>query len=239
MEIIEKTCPGCGAGLEFNENSKSCRCEYCHRTFGIKRDSTSNINDISEQFDLSEVKGFKKLFIGQSIIISIFAIIIFISLFCGFAYSITYEVSKNSLVTDISEFDTKNYSTIDSKVNMAINNLDKSISVHELGSPKRVQVYLANKKDSNYLIPIYKIKFENFFDNNYTCEVYMPFKFENVNNDDFDLFDVSTETFDDMPKVSLSKDDSVYVHGYENEDDAYNAVVKPLEKDYKITKKEN
>ena len=46
MNLIEKKCPNCGANLEFNENDKSCKCQYCHREFEIKRDS-NNYNEFS------------------------------------------------------------------------------------------------------------------------------------------------------------------------------------------------
>ncbi len=38
MKLIEKKCPGCGAGLKFGENDTSVTCEYCNKTLHIQRD---------------------------------------------------------------------------------------------------------------------------------------------------------------------------------------------------------
>ena len=47
MRLVEKKCPNCGADLEFDENAKSCKCNYCKRSFEIERD----LNDV-EKFNL-------------------------------------------------------------------------------------------------------------------------------------------------------------------------------------------
>ena len=56
MKIIEKKCPNCGAGLEFNENDKSCRCEYCKRSFEIERENSGtgsyNYNLVQKGFSI-------------------------------------------------------------------------------------------------------------------------------------------------------------------------------------------
>ena len=56
MKLIEKKCPNCGANLEFKETDKSCSCSYCHRSFEIERESNLDTDDISKQFNLSELK---------------------------------------------------------------------------------------------------------------------------------------------------------------------------------------
>ena len=54
MRIIEKKCPNCGAALEFNETDKSCKCNYCKRSFEIERDS-----DAPMEFEIVDNKTFQ------------------------------------------------------------------------------------------------------------------------------------------------------------------------------------
>lgn len=38
MRLVEKKCPNCGAGLSFNDNDTSVKCEYCNKTYYIEKD---------------------------------------------------------------------------------------------------------------------------------------------------------------------------------------------------------
>ncbi|MBR3210386.1 MAG: hypothetical protein IKF71_00415 [Bacilli bacterium] len=72
MKLIEKKCPNCGASLEFSENDKSCKCQYCKRGFEIERES-----DDSDEYSLVEQKADKILTIVDIIVLflAIFLII--------------------------------------------------------------------------------------------------------------------------------------------------------------------
>ena len=54
MRLIEKECPNCGAGLHFNKDDTTCKCEYCKREFEIERDTEKK--KLDDQFSLSELK---------------------------------------------------------------------------------------------------------------------------------------------------------------------------------------
>ena len=56
MKLIEKKCPNCGASLEFNKDSTSCRCEYCKREFEIERENTDKTSDNPEDYTLKRRK---------------------------------------------------------------------------------------------------------------------------------------------------------------------------------------
>ena len=56
MELIEKKCPNCGASLEFGDNDKSCTCNYCHRSFIIEKNTTLDVENLADQFDLKELE---------------------------------------------------------------------------------------------------------------------------------------------------------------------------------------
>ena len=86
MRLIEKKCPNCGANIEFEDDAKSCKCEYCKRSFEIERDNADKNSDDPKNYKLSELplpmKMFGTYFIGgwliSSIIIGIVGFILFI-----------------------------------------------------------------------------------------------------------------------------------------------------------------
>ena len=89
MRLIEKECPNCGASVKFNENDRSCKCEYCHREFEIERDK----EDEKKHFDprnytLTELKTPMKAIFGSfaiaGITMSLIGIIIFLAVVAFF-----------------------------------------------------------------------------------------------------------------------------------------------------------
>lgn len=58
MKLIEKTCPKCGANLEFNISDKEVKCSYCNKQFIIEQDKNIGKNDInSDNYTLTEKVG--------------------------------------------------------------------------------------------------------------------------------------------------------------------------------------
>ena len=84
MKLIEKECPNCGAGLEFDENAKSCKCDYCKRSYGIEKEKSDNTSLVN--YKLTELPLFMKIFgtyflgswIISSIIMGVVGLLIFI-----------------------------------------------------------------------------------------------------------------------------------------------------------------
>lgn len=64
MRLIEKECPNCGAGVKFNEDDKSCKCEYCQREFEIERDKEDKKRFDPKNYKLTELKTPMKVFFG-------------------------------------------------------------------------------------------------------------------------------------------------------------------------------
>ncbi|MBR2247720.1 MAG: hypothetical protein IKG58_01785 [Bacilli bacterium] len=50
MNLIEKKCPCCGGTLEFKDNDRSCRCEYCKKSFVIEKEANSN-SGVDQEYD--------------------------------------------------------------------------------------------------------------------------------------------------------------------------------------------
>ena len=65
MRLIEKECPNCGASVEFNENDKTCKCEYCKRSFTIERDKEDNKKIDPRKIKLNEMKAPMKAIAGS------------------------------------------------------------------------------------------------------------------------------------------------------------------------------
>lgn len=255
MKLVEKKCPNCGAGLEFSDTDKSCKCNYCHRAFEIEREQdSSNEIDYENQFILNEVsKGFK--------FIPIFFIIVFIVAFAiiGFVIYNIYKSSLNDefktdfvvsnnnnnedkvLYSDANQLTNSDLESIDNDRHTVIKSTAEGVnnayhSYIEDGDPKRQKVYVAYKTDSNYIIAIYQNTFKDFFhqENRYTF--YIPIVYENIYKEKFgDKFENPQLK---APEYYFNDDHSSFSYGYGSLDDAYNNVVKSLiDQGYTVTEK--
>lgn len=262
MRLVEKKCPNCGANLEFGEKDKSCKCNYCHRAYEIERDESLNTSDIAEQFNLNEFKGPLKAFGIMHIIITVFILLVSIGMFVGIAYGFfkvqkktssdfnnDYISKKNNekketkklYVSDIKELTNDDYEDIDNDAASTINRIgeganDTNHSYSMDGDLKREKVYVAAKNDDNgnIIVSIYKAYYKDFFhqENRYT--VFIPLVYENIKLDDFNKWKNSTLN---APEYYFNSNKTSYTYGYNSLEEAINAVVKPLEKNYKVTSK--
>ena len=254
MKLIEKKCPNCGAGLEFSDTDKSCKCQYCHRAFEIERDMNID-SSFEDQFNLSELqKPFQIFTFVYIFIIIIVGLIIMFSIAFSFSSSkskvktnktdiVNGEESntedKEVLLEDISELSNKDFDSIDNKATIEINrtgegvnDANQSYSVN--GKIIREVLYIAYKEGSNYVIPIYKANYRDFFHQNNQYTVYIPIVFENIEKDV--LFSLGNARLS-APEFYFNADKSSYTYGYASLDDAYNDLIKPLEVEYKISSK--
>lgn len=258
MRLIEKKCPNCGANLEFKDNDKSCKCSHCGCSFEIERDT--NKTDIMDQFDLKPLKAlsifsaftFIEIFVVFIIVFSIVAMIFFQVFNNKEKNEINSENQYEKTIADFFSNSTKEKKLISSVENLSnskiesINNKsemkishrgegvnDANHSYNRDGKLKREKLYVAYKKDSNYIIAIYKANYQDFFhqENRYT--VYVPIVFENITEDALSLGDGEISA----PEYYFNSEKTSYTYGYASFEEAYNGVVKPLENDYKITEK--
>jgi len=265
MRLIEKKCPNCGASLEFNDSDKSCKCQYCHRAFEIERDL--NVADLADQFNLSELKGTAgtaaKVIGG--VVVGHYVIAALIGLFAlGMFGVIGYNAYKhmstvknktadnpiqdileeledsNTLLSDVSELSNRDFETIDFDARMEISHSAKGVndSRHSYsldGSATREKIYIAYKEDSNYLVVVMKGTYKDVFHQESQYTIYMPVVYQNIekNNLSFTLANPKL----DAPEYYFGNDKTSYYYGYGSLEEAYNAVVKPLEDEYKISEK--
>ena len=258
MKLIEKKCPNCGATLEFNETDKSCKCNYCKRSFEIERD-TDNLDKFNLIYDkmygnLETIqKPFKFFFLIPIVFFIIIFLIILFNVFhfqtktkstdSGERNSITSnEISaqdSEKLITNVSELSNSDFDSIDNhakgEINHSgegINNANHSYSIN--GKIKREKLYVAYKEGSNYIIPVYKATYYDFFhqENQYT--VYIPILFENIESNV--IFSLGNPTLK-APEYYFNSEKTSYTYGYGSMDDVYNEVIVPLKTDYQISEK--
>ena len=238
MKLIEKKCPNCGAGLEFKDSDKNCKCTHCGSSFEIERDSSKP--DSIEQFDLKPMGKVFSIFYAlsfiESAVIFVIAAVVFGIIFFGIYNS---EVSNNKYVSSANSLSNSDISHIEHSSKMKISYRgegmnDHNHSYYRSSEPRREKLYVAYKNDGNYIIVIYKATYHDFFHQENSYTVYVPIVYENVKGDiAFNLGDGEVRA----PEYYFNEEKTSYTYGYASFEEAYNGVVKPLEKDYKITEK--
>lgn len=236
MRLIEKKCPNCGASLEFDENAKSCKCEYCKRSFEIERENNSLSGGYN--YSLTE-KTFNIFFLISFIVIFIFigivATTIFINVGKGFKNS-----SSNKMYSDVSELPSMSISAMDSKAPWTINNADVDLDEYGLEMQvKRKVIYLAyNKKtNKNMIIGVYKAVYKKTFDKA-PITILVPVIYENIEKGDVGSDLAFAESYVKGPEYYLNLEHSEYALGYQDLETLEKDIIDPLKNDgYKITKK--
>ena len=250
MKLVEKKCPNCGAGLEFSETDKSCKCSYCHRAFEIERDQNNNGDDLAQQYILNELPA-TFLKIHYLIVIAII-LGIFIFIFLGFKtmhgtnkswrdnFFNTKTENKEKLFTCIEELGNEDFEALDNDANMIIsktgNGVNDSHHTYNLdGKPNRAKVYVFYKEKANYIISIYQTTYHDFFHQENSYNVFVPILYENINSNTFDRF-INPQI--KAPEYYFNEEKTSFTYGYASLDEVYSNVVKPLiDEGFKVTEK--
>ena len=116
MNLIEKTCPKCGANLEFKPGDKEVRCSYCNKQFIIEgNESNTNIdptqNNMPESIKLVAKVG-AGMYIGITIIIFVIAITIIGVVIFTIKSNFSNTKNKNNFDTVNNFFDSNNAWTV-------------------------------------------------------------------------------------------------------------------------------
>ena len=246
MRLIEKECPNCGAGLHFNRDDTTCKCEYCKREFEIERDTEKK--KINDQYILSELKTPFKIFsyftIGSMVSqFIIFLIIFIIIVIVGFNIVKSFSDSNSifnrnaNLITSVSELNNSDYSTIDvdSTVIIAKETTGATGMYTTSGNIKREKIYVISNEKTNYLIPIYKATYTNIANKDEKHILYIPIVYKNVKSKNNSIAFSLDNGEISAPEYKFN--DSNYSYGYTDLDTLYNEVIKQYENDYKIEQK--
>lgn len=248
MKLVEKKCPNCSGQLKFNENDKSCKCEYCKSEFEIERNMTQA--DFLNQFDLKPLKRISIFIYIAFLIIFLLALVFIIAIFTSifkdnnlnnFNNSSIDEMFNNNEkllknIDELSSFDIKGIETssklLIGQTAEGVNDLKYSFKLN--GNINIEKKYLAYKDGSNYVIIICKARYQNFFNQDSVFTVYIPVVFQDVKSNSVSSV-YSGEV--SAPEFYLNDEKTTFVHAYSSFDEAYSNVVKPLENDYKISEK--
>lgn len=262
MKLVEKKCPNCGAGLSFDENAKSCKCEYCKREFEVERKTDKD--GASIKFDLNELKTPLKIFsyitIGHFLLVGL-VVLLFIGLFIFGAHSIYKSISeqmkdidtpeinnidipnindeKNKLLSDINLLSNGDLSKINNDASIIIKYSANGVfntknNFIRDGDVERQKIYLAYKDDENIIISIYKAQYYNFFNQSERYTLFIPIVYRNVTNDIFKTLD---DEKIEAPEFYFDSEHTTYFYGYSSLEEVINEKIEPLRNDYKITEK--
>ena len=245
MKLVEKKCPNCGANLEFGENDKSCKCEYCKRSFEVERDENINNNNLSEQYSLNETgKTIAKVAGITMVAPFVIFLISFLTILTSIAFIVPTAIYKqdilpNKLLTTINNLDNNDLKAIeeiseDVAYQTAKGQHDLTYSYDEADSLKLEKLYFAYKEDSNYVIAIYKTMYHNFWNQTDQQTVYIPVVFKDVKNN---ITSSLINGKNPAPEYYFNPEKTTYVYAYSSFEKTYNEIVKPLENEYKITEK--
>ena len=248
MRLIEKKCPNCGANLEFDENDKSCKCQYCKRSFEIERD----VNDL-EKFNLiyNQIqKPFKIMFyipfIAAFIIILIISLVIFFS-FKGpkvdnnSIYEEFQDIVKDKelFIKDVNELSNTDIDLIENNASSKINHTaegvnDASHSFSIDGDITREKIYVLYKEKTNYIVVIFKATYRDFFHQEDRHTVYIPVVYEKIEKNV--LSSLGNATIE-APTYYLTTDKSTFTVGYSSFEEAYQETVGVYNEEFTISEK--
>lgn len=260
MRLIEKKCPNCGASLEFGENDRTCRCEYCKRSFVIERDENIRTNNIADRYRLNANKSkalaivlismFIPTFLPGIVFVMMFITIIFSSMFTipnaihdQVTHSAIEDVERSNdveitkTITSIDDLDEEvieriKYNSSFYSKQLAKGKSDLQYSFQNCDSMNLEKIYFAYKEGTNSVITIYRTKYHNFWNQSDVQTVYIPMIYNNINNDTHLLYGKNP-----APEYYFNSEKTTYIYAYSSFEDAYNGVVKPLEGEYQISQK--
>lgn len=236
MKIIEAKCPGCGANVKFDENSKSGVCEYCKKEFVIEKDPKEEYLLTLAEFQKSV---FKRVSIMQIVIPIIALIIMGIIIFTFIHGGILHNDNTSSKLSSIENISGSDYSYIDNHANIAIRSLTFGDNDFvQKGNILRVKEYLLVGEKDSIFVPIYKTTYTDFLYEENKITIYIPVKFDNVltKNNRLDIISLGDGVID-CEEYYFNLEHSSYSKGYQSIDDVYSKYIKPMEKDYKVIKK--
>lgn len=243
MKIIEKKCPNCGAGLEFDNNAKSCKCEYCKRSFVIEREANdrdfySPNNYILEQKSFNVVSliiVFTSIFIMGVIIIA--SMHFSNSKNNSYLFNSEPEDVMYTKVNELSDFDLEQ---IDSQSYWVIEKKNQGLHDYHLDmNVKREKLYVAcdKKNMKNMIIGVYKARYYILGNSENIYEIYVPVIYENVFKKDSSISFQLDKGYVKASEYYFNLEHSEFAYGYKEIETIEKEVISPLKEKYKLSEK--
>jgi hypothetical protein len=246
MRFVEKTCPKCGANLEFVYGDKETKCSYCNKSFiieGYNDDlSTDNINLIYNEYKKN--LNINKIIVLIAIII-IFVIFIFIIMQVFFSFK-QIDTTSKIITEDMESINkekekketTKNYNFLNDISSTDLEELQNKSLVyikewnHEndkvvLNSYNRLGEYLLVSKTLNTLYDVYEL---NYLINNNSYTIYTAIKYNNVTFNNNKLKVGSKSIYGNILNFEYNN-----LWGYNSQEDLYYSIETPFNEDIYAT----
>jgi len=214
MKIIEKTCPNCGASIEFNKGDDKVKCEYCKKTYVIEEEKKDD-KDLYE-YNLKAVSSVSKVIIIISIvsfvIIGVTGIIGLLTI-GGLAKGQLQEMSDaNTNLKSLDDLDEKTKTEINNKSREILDN-DAQVSsfmYEKKEQYKNLGMYFLEYDDGNTIYDVYKAKFVVRGEEK---DIYVAVRYENVkvkNNSLFGIQEHNTDTSSDTFMLGFPTNEALY-----------------------------
>lgn len=264
MKLVEKKCPGCGAGLKFNENDTSVTCEYCNKTLHIQRDekkmSTLDEAHIDEAFKfVNEVgiplfKSVAKINMVVFIVPIIFFVIIAIAIFSTFSsfekdnsfsgsssifegFDKDEDKDDTKYLSKISEIDGVSMSTFhDNSISVLNRGIEHLKTYEKVTDWESCGVYLLISKEDKSENLLYDI-FKKSYKNSKTgetLEMYAAVKYDGLELTEENIIATDYYGVAADPMYYIDKDNNEFVRGYVGNDKIYNQLIRSQSSKYTI-----
>lgn len=179
MKLIEKTCPKCGANLEFEPGAKEVKCSYCNKEFIIE----GNDNN-SENFNSEDIKLISNAGKGITVVAVIIILIIAFSIICFSAFRM-FNKEKNfenfrftDNITSVNNISKADQNKIEEKSLTELKNWNEKQEEVSLTSHKNLGYYLIYNDFNSNLYDVYEL---NYNINGTNHVVYTAVQYMNVN----------------------------------------------------------
>ena len=212
MKLIEKTCPNCGAHIDFNKGDKKVKCEYCKKSYLIEEDM--------EDYTLVLANEVNRSFTLISIFSTIVILLVGFAIFMGTMQMNNKPIQNNEEVVEkVNSFDDiseKTINTIHKKSVEALAN-ESNVTGYMYVQTKpfeNVGMYLLLFDGGNALYDVYKATYTI---KDESREVYTAFRYEDVSDNNKMLLAMH------VPNTNPSS--VTFMIGFESEEDLYNSTV--------------
>lgn len=219
MKIIEKTCPNCGANIEFNKGDEKVKCEYCKKTYVIEEEKEDYRLVLSKQF----TNMFMIIFVFSFAFIVLVGFLIAIGVGNGAKKLIDSQVVESSKpINSFDDISSETISAIHKKSAEVLNN-DSNITsfLYEQKEPfENKGMYLLIFDGGSTLYDVYMAKYEI---KGTVKDIYTAIRYEDVNKNAKNLYGSH------LPNTNPSSE--TFMIGYSSMEELYNNTVKVVKAD--------
>jgi DNA-directed RNA polymerase subunit RPC12/RpoP len=219
MKMIEKTCPNCGANIEFNKGDEKVKCEYCKKSYVIEEDK-ENAND----YTLVTSKEISKIFVIMFAFSSAFIILIVLLMTFGVAPGVKHlaEEQIGDRYTPINSFDDISNDTINKihkkSIEIISNDTNITSTIYEQKEPfENKGMYLLIFDGGSTIYDVYKAKYQIRGE---IKDIYCAYRYEDVNKNANNLYG--------QPMPNTNPKSEGFMLGYTSEEELYNSLVKTV-----------